>query len=86
MKCMDIICITTSIIYTFNTHGKYSNLRTHHLRYDAIIRNHEHYLQNRIHHSKCYLRKYFETCLIVSNITIDQRPTASIYGKTQSIH
>ena len=25
MKCMDIICITTSIIYTFNTHGKYSN-------------------------------------------------------------
>ena len=63
MKCMDIICITTSVIYTFNTHGKYSNLRTHHLRYDAIIRNHEHYLQNGIHHSKCYLRKWYN-CLL----------------------
>ena len=43
MKYMDIICITTSIIYTFDTHDKHSNPQDHHLSYDAIIRNHEHY-------------------------------------------
>ena len=69
MKYMVNICITTSIIFTFNTHGKYSNPHAHHLNYGAIIRNHEHYLQYRIHHSKCYLQRYFETCYIVSNIT-----------------
>ena len=69
MKYMVIICITTSIIYTFNTHGKYSNPQAHHLNYDAIVRNHEHYLQYGAHHSKCYLQRYFETCPIVSNIT-----------------
>ena len=31
VKYMVIICITTSIIYTFNTHGKYSNPQAHHL-------------------------------------------------------
>ena len=40
---MDIICIATSIIYAFDTHGKHSNPQDHHLSYDAIIRNHEHY-------------------------------------------
>ena len=52
MKYMVIICITTSIIYTFHTHGKYSNPQTHHLNYNAIIRNHKHNLQYGIHHSK----------------------------------
>ena len=69
VKYMYIICIVTSIIYTFNTHGKHSNPQDHHLSYDAIIRNHEHYLQQRIHQNKYYLQKYFETCCIVSNIT-----------------
>ena len=40
---MDIICIATSILYAFDTHGKHSNPLAHHLSYDAIIRNHEHY-------------------------------------------
>ena len=31
VKYMDIICITTSIIYVINTHGKHSNSQTHHL-------------------------------------------------------
>ena len=69
VKYMYIICIATSIIYTFNTHGKHSNPQDHHLSYDAIIRNHEHYLQHRIHQSKYCLQKYFETCPIISNIT-----------------
>ena len=43
MKCMDIICITTSIIYAFDTHGKHPNPQDHHLSYDAIIGNQEHY-------------------------------------------
>ena len=43
MKYMDIICFATSIIYAFDTHGKHSNPQDHHLSYDAIIRNHEHY-------------------------------------------
>ena len=29
----------------------------------------KHYLQYEIHHSKYYLQRYFETCLIFSNIT-----------------
>ena len=69
MKYMYIICIATSIIYTFNTHGKYSNPQDHHLSYDAIIRNHKRYLQHKIYQSKYYLQKYFETCPIISNIT-----------------
>ena len=66
---MVIICITTSIIFTFNTHGKYSIPQVYHLNYDVIIRNHEHYLRYGIHRSKCYLQRYFETCPIVSNIS-----------------
>ena len=69
MYIICIICIATSIIYTFNTHGKYSNPQDHHLSYDAIIRNHKRYLQHKIYQSKYYLQKYFETCPIVSNIT-----------------
>ena len=33
MKYMDIICITTSIIYTFNNHGKTFKPQAHHLNY-----------------------------------------------------
>ena len=66
---MCIICIATSTIYTFNTYGKHSNPQDHHLSYDAIIKNHEYYLQHGIDQSKYYLRKHFETCHIVSNIT-----------------
>ena len=69
VKYMDIICIATSIIYTFNIRGKHSNPQDHHLSYDAIIKNHEHYLQHGIHQSKYCLQKYFETCPFVSNIT-----------------
>ena len=69
VKYMCIICIATSIIYTFNTHGKHLNPLDHHLSYDTIIKNHEHYLQHKIHQSKYYLQKYFETCPIVLNIT-----------------
>ena len=46
------------------------NIQTHKLIiYDAIIRNHGHYLQYGIHYSECYLQRHFETCPIVSNIT-----------------
>ena len=69
MKHMVIICITTSIIYIFNAHGKYSIPQAYHLNYDAIVRSHEQYLWYGIYHSKCYLQRYFETCPIVSNIT-----------------
>ena len=66
---MVIICITTSVIYIFNAHSKYSIPQTYHLNYDMIIRNYEHYLRYGIHNSKCYLRRYFETYPTVSNIT-----------------
>ena len=84
---MDIICITTSIIYTFNTHGKHSNLQAHHLSYDAIIRNHEHYCNmefikvNRIYKSILKLVLLFQTLQLIS-----QRPIASIYEKPQNIY
>ena len=48
---------------------KHSNPQAHHLNYDTIIRNHEHWLQYGIHHSKYHLQKYFETCPVVSNLT-----------------
>ena len=86
MKYMDIICIVTSIIYTFNIHGKHSNPQDHHLSYDAIIKNHEHYLQHRIHQSKYYLQKYFETCPIVSKITTNcPKAHCKYLWKTQKI-
>ena len=83
---MVIICITTSIIYTFNAHNKYSIPQAYHLNYDAIIRNHEHYLRYGIHHSKCYLQRYFETCPIVSNITTNcPKAHCKYLRKTQKI-
>ena len=54
---MIITCITTSIKYIFNAHGKYSIPHAYHLNYDVTIRSHELY---EIHHSKGYLQRYFE--------------------------
>ena len=86
MKYMDIICITTSIIYTFNTHGKHSNPQDHHLS-DAIIRNHEHYCNmefikvNIIDKSILKLVLLFQTLQLIA-----QRPITSIYEKPQNIY
>ena len=84
MKHMDIICIATSIIYAFNTHGKHSNPQAHHLSYDAIIRNHEHCCNmefikvNNIYKSILKLVLLFQTLQLIA-----QKPIASIYEKTQ---
>ena len=81
---MDIICIATSIIYAFDTHAKHSNPQVHHLSYDAIIRNHEHYCNmefikiNSIYKSILKLVLLFQTLQLIA-----QRPIASIYEKTQ---
>ena len=69
MKYMDIICIATSIIYAFNTHGKHPNPQAHHLSYDAIIRNHEHYCSMEFIKENSIYKSIFEICPIVSNIT-----------------
>ena len=82
IKYMDIICIATSIIYAFDTHGKHSNPQDHHLSYDAIIRNHEHYCNmefikvNIIYKSVLKLDLLFQTLQLIG-----QRPIASIYEK-----
>ena len=82
MKCMDIICIATSIIYIYDTHGKHSNPQDHHLSYDAIIRNHEHYCNmefikvNIIYKSILKLIILFQSVLLIA-----QRLIASIYEK-----
>ena len=87
MKCMDIICIATSIIYAFYTHGKHSNPQAHHLSYDAIIRNHEHYCNmefikvNIIYKSILKLVLLFQTLQLIA-----QRPITSIYEKPKNIY
>ena len=87
MKYMDITCIATSIIYAFNTHGKHSNPQAHHLSYDAIIRNHEHYCnmefikENSIYKSILKLDLLFQTLQLIA-----QRPIASIYEKPKNIY
>ena len=84
---MDIICIATSIIYIYDTHGKHSNPQDHHLSYDAIIRNHEHYCNmefikvNTIYKSILKLILLFQTVLLIA-----QRLIASIYEKPQNIY
>ena len=47
MNVWSSFTITTSI---FGAHGNYSIPQAHHLNYDVIIRNHEHYLWCGIHH------------------------------------
>ena len=87
MTYMNIICIATSIIYAFDTHGKYSNPQAHHLSYDAIIRNHEHYCnmkfikENSIYKSILKLVLLFQTLQLIT-----QRPIASIYEKLKNIY
>ena len=84
---MDIICIATSIIYAFDTHSKHSDSQAHHLSYDAIIRNHEHYCNmdfikvNIIYKSILKLVLLFQTLQLIA-----QRPITSIYEKPQNIY
>ena len=86
MKCMDIICITTSIIYAFDTHGKHPNPQDHHLSYDAIIGNQEHYCNiefikvNIIYKSILKLVLLFLTLQLIA-----LRPIASIHEKPKNI-
>ena len=80
MKYMDIICIATSIIYAFDTHSKHSDSQAHHLSYDAIIRNHEHYC-NSTYKSILKFVLLFQTLQLIA-----QRPIASIYEKPKNIY
>ena len=87
IKYLDIICIATSIIYAFDTHGKHSNPQDHHLSYDAIIRNHEHYYNmefikvNIIYKSVLKLILLFQTLQLIA-----QKSIASIYEKPKNIY
>ena len=87
VKYMYIICITTSIICTFNTHGKHSNPQNHHLSYYAIIRNHKNYCNmefikvNIIYKSILKLVLLFQTLQLIA-----QRPITSIYEKPKNIY
>ena len=87
MKCMDIICIVISIIYAFDTHGKHPNPQDHHLSYDAIIGNHEHYCNiefikvNIIYKSILKLVLLFLTLQLIA-----QRLIASIHEKPKNIY
>ena len=84
---MDIICIATSIIYVFDTHGKHSNSQDHHLSYDAIIRNHEHYCNmefikvNIIYKSILKLVRLFQTLQLIA-----QNSITSISEKPKNIY
>ena len=87
MKYMDIICIASFIIYAFDTPSKHSSPQDHHLSYDAIIRNHEHYCNmefikvNIIYKSILKLILLFQTLQLIA-----QRPIASIYEKSKNIY
>ena len=87
MKYMDIICIVTSIIYSFDTHCKHSNPQAHQLSYDVIIRNHEYYCNmefikvNRIYKIILKLVLLFQTLQLIA-----PRPIASIYEKPKNIY
>ena len=81
---MDIICITTSIIYTFNTRGKpfkptSSSFKL--LETMNIICNMEFIIVSVIYKSIWNLSYYFKQIQLIV-----QRPIASIYEKTQTIH
>ena len=82
MKYLDIICIATSIIYAFDTHGKHSNPQDHHLSYDAIIRNDEHYYNMEF----IKVNIIYKLVLLFQTLQlITQRPIASIYKKPPKI-
>ena len=87
MKCMDIICIATSIIYAFDTPGKHPNPQDHHLSYDAIIRNHEHYCNMEFIKEICIYKSILKLVLLFQTLQlIAQRPIASIYKKPKNIY
>ena len=86
IKYIDIICIATSIIYAFDTHGKHSNPQAHHLSYDAVIRNHEYcnmefIKENSIYKSILKLVLLFQILQLIA-----QRPITSIYEKSKNIY
>ena len=66
---------------------KHSNPQAHHLNYDAIIRNHEHYCnmefikENSIYKNILKLVLLFQTLQLIA-----QRLIASIYEKLQNIY
>ena len=87
MKYMDIICIATSIIYAFDTHGKHSNPQDHHLSYDAIIRNHEHYYNMESIKVNIIYKNILKLVLLFQILQlIAQGPIASIYEKSINIY
>ena len=84
---MDIICIVTSIIYAFDTHGKQSNPQNHHLSYDAIIRNHEHYCNTEFIKANIIYKSILKLIILFQTLQlIAQRPIASIYEKIKNIY
>ena len=87
MKYIDIICIATSIIYAFDTHGKHSNPQAYHLSYDAIIRNHEHYCNMEFIKEICIYKSILKLVLLFQTLQlIAQKPIASIYEKPKNIY
>ena len=84
---MDIICIAISIIYAFDTHGKYSNPQDHYLSYNAIIRNHEHYCNMEFIKVNIIYKSILKLILLFQALQlIAQRPIASIYEKPKNIY
>ena len=84
---MDIISIATSIIYAFNTHDKHSNPQDHHLSYDAIIRNHEHYYNMESIKVNIIYKNILKLVLLFQILQlIAQGPIASIYEKSINIY
>ena len=87
MKYMDIICFATSIIYAFDTHGKHSNPQDHHLSYDAIIRNHEHYCNMKFIRVNIIYKSILKLVLLSQILQlIAQMPIANIYEKPKNIY
>ena len=87
MKYMDIMCIATSIIYAFDIHGKHSNPQAHHLSYDAIIRNHEHYCNMEFIKENSIYKNILKLVLLFQILQlIAQRPITSIYEKPKNIY
>ena len=87
VKYMYIICIATSIIYTFNTHGKHLNPQDHHLSYDAIIRNHEHYCNMEFIKVNVIYKNILKLVLLFQILQlIAQGPITSIYEKLKNIY
>ena len=87
---MDIISIATSIIYAFDTHGKHlneSNQQDHHLSYDVIIINHEHYCNMEFIKVNIIYKNILKLVLLFQTLQlIAQGPIASIYEKSINIY